>query len=324
MRILNSRTRALKAAVPVFLALAWAALPLAQAQQAAGDPKEAVKTEQAAVTAAPTNKEAKVTESETPSLEQLQAMAKELDNKPSANATAAVAAAPVEPAEAAKRVQPGPIDLMKGFDPLKYTLGPDDVVEISVMRHPEFSGTYSIDQEGKLQYKFVGDMQVVGLTKFQLEGKIREIISKYVIEPEVNVTVTEFRSKVFYVLGEVGAPGKYYMRSEDISVRDAVVLAGLPTQAAAMRKCRIITPNEKGGKVRDVNIYELLYNGDLSKNLVMKPGDFLYVPSTVMAKMFRVIAPASSAVATAVSPMDSLSTGKDSRDNLSGGSSHNH
>lgn len=203
-----------------------------------------------------------------------------------------------------------------GFDPLKYTLGPDDVVEITVMRHPEFSGTYPIDQEGKLQYKFVGDMFVSGMTKLELEKKINEIISRYVIAPEVNVTVKEYRSKVFYVLGEVGAPGKYYMRSENISVRDAVVMAGLPTQAAAMRKTRIITPNENGGKVRSVDIYALLYGGDLKKNLIMKPGDFLYVPSTIMAKVFRVISPASSAVATAVSPVSSLSTGKTDSQNL--------
>jgi protein involved in polysaccharide export with SLBB domain len=231
-----------------------------------------------------------------PTLEQVQAMARHMAAQPKA--------------------QPGPLDAKAGFDPLKYTLGPDDVVEIAVMRHPEFSGTYPISQEGKLQYKFVGDLQVSGLTKFQLEKMLREIVAKYVIEPEVNVTVTEYRSKVFYVLGEVGAPGKYYMRSETISVRDAVVMAGLPTQAAAMRKTRIITPDQKGGHVRNVDIYSLLYGGDLTKNLDLKPGDFLYVPSTVMAKMFRVISPASSAVATAVSPVESLSSGKAGSDNL--------
>ena len=197
-----------------------------------------------------------------------------------------------------------------GFDPLKYTLGAEDVVEVSVMRHPEFSGTYPINQEGKLQYKFVGDMQVTGLTKSQLEDKIREIISKYVISPDVNVTVTDYKSKVFFVIGEVGTPGKYYMRSETIPVRDAVVMAGLPTQAAAMRKAEIITPTQDGGKIRYVNLYELLYGGDLKRNIDLRPGDFLYVPSTVMAKVFRVISPVSNAVATTTSPVTSASQGK--------------
>jgi len=204
------------------------------------------------------------------------------------------------------------------FDPLKYTLGPEDVVEILVMRHPEFSGTYPINQEGKLQYKFVGDIDVTGLTKQQLEEKIKDIISAYVISPEVSVTITEYKSKVFYVIGEVTAPGKYYMRSEAIPIREAVFQAGLPTQAAAMRKTQIITPDKEGNaKIRNVDLYSVLYGGNLKKNINLYPGDVLYIPSTVMAKIIRVINPVATTVGVASSPAESASTGKASLQNLS-------
>lgn len=197
------------------------------------------------------------------------------------------------------------------FDPLKYTLGPDDVIEISVLRHPEFSGVYPIDQEGKIQYKFVGDIVVTGLTKSQLEEKITDIISNFVITPEVNITINEYRSKVIYILGEVGTPGKYYIRSEAIAVREAVFQAGLPTGTAAMRKCQIITPTKDGNaKIRKVDIYSLLYGGNLKKNIEMKPGDVLYVPSTVMAKIIRIINPVASTVGVASSGPSSASGGK--------------
>lgn len=197
------------------------------------------------------------------------------------------------------------------FDPLKYTLGPNDVVEISVMRHPEFSGVYPINEEGKLQYKFVGDMDVNGLTKLQLEEKVKDIISQYVISPEVNITITDYRSKVFYVLGEVGMPGKYYMRSESIPVREAVFQAGLITHAAAMRKCRIITPAKSGKiKTRKVNLYNVLYGGKLKYNIDLKPGDVLYVPSTVMAKVIRMINPVTTTVGLTAGAPESASSGK--------------
>lgn len=205
------------------------------------------------------------------------------------------------------------------FDPLKYTLGPDDAVEISVMRHPEFSGVYPINQEGKLQYKFVGDLDVNGLTKLELEDKIKGALSVYVNSPDVSVTVTEYRSKYFYVLGEVGAPGKYYMRAESIPVREAVFEAGLPTTSAAMRKCRLITPAIKGKpKVRGVDLYSILYGGNLKKNINLHPGDVLYVPSTVMAKVIRVISPVASTVGVAASGPDSASRGKTAVDTLQG------
>ena len=174
---------------------------------------------------------------------------------------------------------------------VKYTLGPDDIIEIDVRRHPEFSGQYTITSEGKIEYKFVGDIIVNGLTKVQVQERLAKILSEYVVEPEVNVRIVAYLSKVYYVVGEVGMPGKFYMRGNSIQVREALVQAGLPTVAAAMRRCRLITPTPQGNKFIYVNVYELLYGGQLEQNLEMKPGEVLYVPATVMAKVIRVIAP---------------------------------
>lgn len=197
------------------------------------------------------------------------------------------------------------------FDPLKYTLGPDDVVEVTVMRHPEFSGIFPVNMEGKLQYKFVGDIDVNGLNKKQLEEKIRNVISAYIISPEVDVTVKEYKSKVIYVLGEVGQPGKFYMRAESIPVREAVIQAGLPTFSAAMRRCQLVTPDKSGKpKIRYVDIYSILYGGNLKKDIDMHPGEVLYVPATVMAKVVRIINPISSAVGIAASPASDTGTAK--------------
>lgn len=199
----------------------------------------------------------------------------------------------------------------KYFDPTKYTLGPDDVVEIAVLRHPEFSGVYPISLEGKIQYKFVGDLEITGLTKKQLEDKIKEIISAYVIDPEVNVTILEFKSKVIYVLGEVGMPGKFYMRSESIPIREAVVQAGLPTLAAAMRRCLLVTPDKGGNpKTRTVDLYSVLYGGNLKKNIEMRPGEVLYVPATLMAKIVRVISPVTQTVGVASSGPNDISSAR--------------
>ena len=193
-------------------------------------------------------------------------------------------------------------------DPVKYTLGAVDVVEIIVMRHPEFSGIYPINLEGKMQYKFVGDIDVTGLTKKGLEDKIKEIISEFVINPEVNVTILEYKSKIIYVIGEVGQPGKYYMRADAIPVREAVVQAGLPTQSAAMRRCQLVTPSTNGKiEKKSVDIYSVLYGGELKGNIDMHSGDVLYVPATVMAKVIRIINPLASTVGIASAPVSDVS-----------------
>ena len=202
-------------------------------------------------------------------------------------------------------------------DPMKYVLGPDDVIQIDVMRHPEFTGIYPVNLEGKIQYKFVGDIEVEGLTKKELEDKIGNIIANFVVSPEINVTVLEYKSKVVYVLGEVAQPGKYYLRSESLPVREAVVQAGLPLQSAAMRKCRIITPAKDGNaKVKSVDLYSVLYGGNLKHNYEMHAGDVLYVPCTVMAKMIRIINPVTATVNGAAAGPTGASSGKSAIINL--------
>lgn len=175
---------------------------------------------------------------------------------------------------------------------VKYTLGPDDIIEIEVRRHPEFSGQYTINSEGKIEYKYIGDIILAGLTKNEVKERLSKILSDYIIDPDIDIRIAAYLSKVFYVVGEVGRPGKFYMRGDTITVREALVQSGLPTLAAAMRRCRLITPDNRGtNNYKDVNVYELLYQGNLKRNLDMKPGDVLYVPATVMAKIIHVISP---------------------------------
>lgn len=192
---------------------------------------------------------------------------------------------------------------------VRYTLGADDVIGITVQKHPEFSGRFPVNLEGKIQMDIVGDIEVTGLTKRELEGKIGRLLGSNVEISDINVTIIEYRSKVYYVIGEVGRPGKFFMRKDSIPVREAIMEAGLPTYAAAMRKCRLITPSkDKRAVTKRVDLYSVLYYGNLKKNLEMHPGDFLYVPSTVMAKVFRVIAPITAPVTSAAETQTGIST----------------
>ncbi len=173
-----------------------------------------------------------------------------------------------------------------------YTIGPDDVIEVGVLRHPELSGKYVISKEGKIQYEFVGDLLVNGMTKEALTEHIKKALTEYIISPEVTVKIDEYNSKIVYVVGEVANPGKIIMRGDTITVNDALIQAGLPLLSAKVAKSLLITPADNGhAKQKKVNVYKLLYQGDLRENLVMHPGDTLYVPPTFLAKVMRTISP---------------------------------
>lgn len=191
-----------------------------------------------------------------------------------------------------------------------YTLGKTDVLEIAVMRHPEVSGLYVINSDGKIQYEFVGDVKVADLTKGQVSELITEKLKDYIINPEVTVKIAEYNSKVVFVVGEVYNPGKIFMRGNTITIREALLEAGLPMLTGVTKKSRLITPDDTGKAFKkDVNVYALLYEGDLRENLVMQPGDVLYIPPTFLTKTMRALQPVAAPIGTAAGTGRTVATG---------------
>lgn len=169
----------------------------------------------------------------------------------------------------------------------EYTLGQDDVIQITVRNHPEFSGRFVIGPKGRIQYPFIGDIEIAGLTKTQASEKIKTVLADYVEAPQVDTAIAEYNSKVVYVLGQVGRPGKYRMQAEAMPIREAVLAAGLPREdIASLRRALIVRPVENGKPlVKKVNLLSLLYEGNLKLNYDLKSGDIVYLPSTALHKV---------------------------------------
>lgn len=170
-----------------------------------------------------------------------------------------------------------------------YTLGKGDIVEITVRNQPEFSGTFEIGPDGKIQYSFIGDIYAESLTKEELRTIIVQELQKYIKTPEVSVAIAAYRSKVVYILGEVGRPGKYPLRGDSIPLREAIVEAGLPTRSAALRRIYIVKSDVEQPTYTKVDLYKLLYKGITKNNLDLLPGDIVVVPSTIPSEINRAL-----------------------------------
>lgn len=170
-----------------------------------------------------------------------------------------------------------------------YTLGNEDVLQIAVRNQPEFSGQFVIGPDGKIQYAFVGDIEAAGLTKEQLKQRLIAELSRFIKVPEVSISITTYRSKNIYVLGEVVHPGQYPMKGDNISLRDAIISAGLHTREAALRRAYVI--RVEGEKVipKKVDLFALLYRGNMRYNHNLAPGDIVVVPSTVPTEVNRAL-----------------------------------
>jgi polysaccharide export outer membrane protein len=164
----------------------------------------------------------------------------------------------------------------------EYELGPDDVVNVVVQQHPEWSGNYTIQPSGNIVIPAIGEVKLQGLVKEGAEVAITERLNAYINAPKVSVQVVTYASQSIYILGEVNRPGKYSTGGKNITLRDAIVLAGLPTRFAAERRVFIITPSSRQKHAEKVvDLSRVLYKGDLANNLPLKTGDVIYVPKNV-------------------------------------------
>ena len=166
-----------------------------------------------------------------------------------------------------------------------YTLGRDDVIRIIVRNQPEFSGDFSINFDGRIQYNYLGDLPVAGLTKYELQQVLEKMLAEYIRVPSVTVQIMAYNSKVIYVIGEVGRPGKFIMRGDVIKLREAILAAGLLTHDAATSRVHVIKPDLTDPRVRVVNMKRILYKGKLKDDVDLYPGEIVVVPSTVLSKI---------------------------------------
>jgi polysaccharide export outer membrane protein len=95
----------------------------------------------------------------------------------------------------------------------RYVLGPDDRIAILVHQQPDLSPELDITREGWITAPLVGQVKAAGLTPPQLAAKMSSLLADgYLTEPQVDVSVKEYRSQWVVVAGEVMNPGRKPLR----------------------------------------------------------------------------------------------------------------
>ena len=168
-----------------------------------------------------------------------------------------------------------------------YTLGRDDVIHVEVRNQPEFSGDFPVGFDGRIQYNYLGDIAIAGMTKYEVQQVLEQLLQRYIRVPTVSVTIVAYNSKVVYIIGEVNRPGKFIMRGDAIKLREAILAAGLPTNDAALGRVHVIKPDLNHPLVRVINMKSILLKGQLKEDVDLFPGEIVVVPSTVLSKVNR-------------------------------------
>jgi polysaccharide biosynthesis/export protein len=179
----------------------------------------------------------------------------------------------------------------------EYVVGPNDVLSITVVDQPALSGKFVVRADGTFTLPLIERVKAGGLSVQAIEDDIRARLDKgYVKNPQVAVSVDQFRSQQVFVMGEVKQPGSLQFtgsmsliealaRTGSTTERAGVeVLVVRPTGGAPPRELTLRDAGEidrardsKESEVIRVNIQNL-QSGQLSQNVALRSGDTVFVP----------------------------------------------
>jgi len=158
-----------------------------------------------------------------------------------------------------------------------YRVGSGDVVEVSVWREQEASGSVVVRPDGKISLPLVNDLYVRGMTPMEMQKVITEKLEPFINEPNVTVIVRQILSKKVYVIGQVGRPGAYQV-TQPMTILQLLTEAG-GLQPFAKEKDIYVLRTANGKQERfSFNYKDVLRGKNMQQNILLEPGDTVVVP----------------------------------------------
>lgn len=159
-----------------------------------------------------------------------------------------------------------------------------------------------VDTEGNLSLPYVGTVPVQGLTIPQVRDSIIKRFKRYIDEPVVVVKKLSFKVSV---LGEVNRPGLYYVPNEQLTILEALALAG-DLNNFADRTCLRIIRKSGSGSV-EINVDLTNKNAYTGATKYIHPDDVIYAQPT-RKKAFTAISPATAVVTSLLTAVALIAT----------------
>lgn len=159
--------------------------------------------------------------------------------------------------------------------PDTYLVGRGDQLLINFYGKESASFEVIVDREGRINIPDLSPVQVAGLTFAEVKELIKVKVEQEIIGVKAFVSLGQLRSMRIMVLGEAYKPGSYSVSSLT-TVSHALFVSGGVSDIASLRNIQV----KRAGKVvANFDLYDLLIHGDSSNDIILKPGDVVFVPS---------------------------------------------
>lgn len=193
-----------------------------------------------------------------------------------------------QPTQRTQSIQPAPGTTSN--DPTlehrpRYRVAPGDVLGLEFPFTPAMNQTVTIEPDGYVTLRAVGDFYAEGKTTDQLSADLKKAYGQILYQPVINVNLVNFQEPYFIVGGQVAHPGKFSLR-EDTSVVEALAIAGGLTASSKHSQVLLFRRFRPGQvQVIQLNVKKMLHSHNLTEDVYLEPGDMLYVPKNFISKI---------------------------------------
>jgi polysaccharide export outer membrane protein len=170
----------------------------------------------------------------------------------------------------------------------RYRIQPDDILELAFRYTPEFDQEVTVQPDGYVQLKGVStDVHIQGQTVPQVIETLKKAYAGILHDPIISVVLRDFEKPYFIAGGQIGKPGKYDLRGPTSATQAVAIAGGFIDFAKSKQVLLFRRYNDDTVEVKVLNLKRVLKNKDVREDLMLEPGDMLYVPKTPMAAIDR-------------------------------------
>lgn len=167
----------------------------------------------------------------------------------------------------------------------RYRLTPGDVIQLVFPYIAEFDQTITVQPDGYLSLRSVREVYAQGRTVPELQADIIERYATILRDPVITVVLKEFEKPYFVATGAVARPGKFELRGAT-TVTQALALAG--GMAKGAKSSQVVLFRQFSNEylsVKTLNAKKMYKSRDLSEDIVLRPGDTVYVPTSTLSEI---------------------------------------
>jgi polysaccharide export outer membrane protein len=167
----------------------------------------------------------------------------------------------------------------------RYTIRSADTFDVNFELSPEFNQSVTVQPDGFITLKGVGDVHVAGQTVPELTQTLRNAYDKILNDPLISVVLKDFERPYFTASGQLNHPGKYELRG-NVTLTEAVAMAGgFNGDAKHSQVLLFRRVNDQWLEAKIFNVKQMLKAGNLGEDPMLRPGDQLFVPKSALSKI---------------------------------------